>query len=180
MIRRILEACLCAILAITLSVPLHAQTQTVAPQLIIEILSASQLNGTAGDFVTVQCQITNSGNAPVNNITTYLSLVDDDYKMPVDLEDWSAERGLFIGTIDSGQTFPLDWKIHFVKAGNYSLTIIAVIEGQDKPEVSTITRFVVAPKHNLNPGMVLPVALGEPIILLIILLFVINRRKTDE
>ncbi|MCX6646625.1 MAG: hypothetical protein NTY09_09730 [bacterium] len=158
----------------------NAKAQTAAPQIKIEILSPSQLNGTAGDFVTVQAQITNLGTEPVSNITTYLSLVDNETKMPVDLEDWSVERGLFIGTIDAGQVLPLNWKVHFVKAGNYSLIIIGVVEGQDKPEVSTLTYFDVAPKHNLNPGMVLPVALGEPIVLLVIMLLVISRRKTDE
>jgi hypothetical protein len=179
MIRRFFILCIYALMAVIMPDGIPAQAQTMAPELDLQILSAAQLNGTAGDFVTVQAQITNSGNAPISNITTYLSLVDNESKMPVDLEDWSVEKGLFIGTIDSGQTFPLNWKIHFVKAGHYSLSVIAIVEGQDKPEASTITRFDVAPKHNLNPGMVLPVALGEPIILIIILLLIISRRKTD-
>ncbi len=133
----------------------------------IKILSAKTLDGTAGDYVTVRGEINNALPTQVSNITTYLSLVDTGTKLPVDLEDWSAEKGLFIGAIDSGQTLPLEWKIHFVKAGTYTLSIIANIEGQEKPVTSVLTYFNVNQKKNLDPGHVLPVALGEPLILLL-------------
>jgi hypothetical protein len=103
----------------------------------------------------------------LSNITTYLSLVDTGTKLPVDLEDWSAEKGLFIGTIDPGQTLPLEWKIHFVKSGTYTLSIIANIEGLERPVTSVLTYFNVKQKKNLDPGHVLPVALGEPLLLLL-------------
>jgi hypothetical protein len=177
MMRRI---CITICLALTLAFPAYAAGQAPSPAFDVEILSPSQLNGTAGDFVEVQADITNNGVDPISNITTYLSLVDNETHMPVDLEDWSAEKGLFIGTIDAGQVFPLNWKVHFVKAGNYSLSIVAIVEGQDTPQVSTLVNFDVVPKRNLNPGMVLPVALGEPVILLILMLILIGRRKTDE
>ena len=145
--------------------------------LTIAILSAKNLSGTAGDYATILGQITNNTNQPITDVTTYLSLVDTGNKLPVDLEDWSAEKGLFIGTIDTGQTLPLNWKIHFVKAGTYTLTVIAEIAGQDKPLTSTLTQFIVRPKRNLNPGQVLPVALGMPILLLAIMAVIQYRRS---
>ena len=147
-------------------------------ELKISILSARDLNGTAGDYVTVSCQVANQTSQPVNDVTTYLSMVDTESKLPVDLEDWSAEKGLYIGTIDTGQVFPLNWKIHFVKAGTYTLTVIAIIAGQDKPLTSTLTRFAVKPKRNLNPGKVLPVAFGMPIFLLMAMALVQYQRKS--
>jgi hypothetical protein len=135
----------------------------------LDILSSKTLNGIAGDYVTVQGQITNTGTPSLTDITTYLSLVDTQNKLPVDLEDWSAEKGLFIGTIEPNQTLPLNWKIHFVKAGDYSLVVVATSPASDTPQVSKITHFHVDPKHNLNPGKVLPVALGTPIVLLCIM-----------
>ncbi len=143
----------------------------------INILSSNNLSGTAGDFVTVQAEITNTGQSSLTDITTYLSLVDNQNKLPVDLEDWSAEKGLYIGTIDAGQTFPLNWKIHFVKAGNYSLVVVATAPISDTPEVSKITHFDVQPKQNLNPGKVLPIALGEPIAVLFLMLMINYKRS---
>ena len=159
----------------------YAQTPSVTPPpLTMKILSADTLSGTAGDYVTVQGQITNTSTSSLSDVTTYLSLVDNQNKLPVDLEDWSAEKGLFIGTIDGGATLPLDWKIHFVKAGNYSLIIVAEAASSQVPQVSTVTHFDVAPKKNLNPGQVLPVALGTPIVILCLMFFISYRRRVDE
>ncbi len=150
-----------------------------APNLEIHITSSTTLNGTAGDFVAVQGTITNIGNTPLERIVTYLSLVDDQTKLPVDLEDWSAEKGLYIGSIDAGQTLPLDWKIHFVKAGTYSLIIVAEQTGNENPQVSTITHFNVKPKINLNPANVLPTAFGTPLLLAMLLYALTSRRRTE-
>lgn len=152
----------------------------VPSNLSIEITSSKTLSGTAGDFVMISGAIKNNGTAPLSNITTYLSMADNDTKLPVDLEDWSAEKGQYIGTIDAGQTLPLNWKIHFVKAGTYSLIIVAEVAGNEIPQVSSITQFKVSPKINLNPANVLPVALGTPIVLIFVLFLLTYRRKLEE
>jgi len=147
-----------------------------ASPLELRVLSSRTLSGTAGDFVEVVGEIANSSAQATDSITTYLSLVDTGTKMPVDLEDWSAERGLFIGSIDAGQTLPLTWKIHFVQPGAYALAIVAAVEGRDQPIISALTFFKVAAKRNLNPGHVLPVALGEPLLLVFAFLLLKYRR----
>jgi len=152
------------------------QAGAAVSPLELRILSSKTLNGIAGDYVSVEAQITNLSDRPINDIATYLSLVDMGNKLPVDLEDWSAERGLYVGTIDSGQTFPLNWKIHFVKPGDYSLMVVAIASGDQVPQVSGITRFNVQPKRNLNPGQILPVALGMPVLLALVLLLAGYRR----
>ncbi|MDD5673974.1 MAG: hypothetical protein PHC61_07425 [Chitinivibrionales bacterium] len=149
-----------------------------SPPLSMSILSKLALDGIAGDYVTVSAEIKNISAKTITNITTYLSLADEETKLPVDLEDWSAEKGLFIGTIDAGQKFPLEWKIHFVKAGKYSLIIIAEIQGETNVLTSRVTHFAVSPKHNLNPGQVLPVALGMPLFLLVIMMFAAYTRRS--
>jgi hypothetical protein len=151
-----------------------------APPLVLEILSSRNLNGTAGDFVTVEARITNAGREPLSGVTTYLSLVDTTSNLPVDLEDWSAERGLYVGSIEPDQSLPLGWRIHFVKAGGYALLIVAVTAGSDVPNVSVITHFRVLPKRSLDPGHILPVALGEPLVLVVFLALVNTRRRVRE
>lgn len=157
-----------------------AFARSLPPPLAINITSSKTLGGTAGDYVTVEGTIKDIEDKPLNSIVTYLSLVDNGTKLPVDLEDWSAEKGLYIGTIDSGQTLPLSWKIHFVKAGTYSLIIISEAAGYDFPQASSIVQFIVIPKINLNPGEVLPVALGIPIALICILFLLAHRRRVEE
>lgn len=168
------------VIALLAAACLPAHGAESAPQLAMEILSSRSLNGTAGDFVTVEATITNTGGQPISGVTTYLSLADTVNNLPVDLEDWSAERGLYIGTIDPGQSLPLSWKIHFVKAGGYALMIVAIAPGNDRPDVSTITHFNVLPKRSLDPGHVLPVALGEPLLLVVVLALLNYRRRSRE
>ena len=170
---------LCSLLILSM-VYAYAENQTTNQPLTFSIISEKTLSGIAGDFATVNAQINNSGLQPLNDITTYISLVDESNKVPVDLEDWSAEKGLFIGTIDSGQTLPLNWKIHFVKAGKYSLIIVAETAGQEFPQVSSIVHFTVKPKLNLNPGQVLPVALGTPIVVFFIMLLLNYKRNLHK
>ncbi|MBU6427235.1 hypothetical protein KGQ27_03315 [Patescibacteria group bacterium] len=159
-----------AVISFAVFAPNISSAQTAAgdpamPPIILEISSSRTLSGTAGDFVEVHGDIKNAASKPITDVTAYLSLVDTKTHMPVDLEDWSVEKGLFVGTIGGAATLPLDWKIHFVTSGDYALSILAVVKDYDKPIGSAITYFHVAPKQNLNPGAVLPVALGEPIFL---------------
>ena len=170
-----------AIIFLTLCVILFSQSifanNTMDSSLTIVISSPKSISGIAGDYASISGVISNKTDQSISDVTTYLSLVDTENKLPVDLEDWSAEKGLFIGTIDKKQTLPLLWKIHFVKAGTYSLIVIGTVAGKDKPVVSSITKFNVAPKKNLNPGHVLPVALGIPIIILIFMSLIQYRRS---
>ena len=151
---------------------------SAAAAVALDVSSSKTLSGTAGDFVSVNGTIANTGPTALSNVTAYLSLVDTAAHMPVDLEDWSVEKGLYIGTIDAGAVLPLDWKIHFVKSGDYALSILAIVKGQDKPIGSALTYFHVAQKKNLNPGAVLPVALGEPI--LIVMFFLLLKYRRDK
>jgi hypothetical protein len=143
---------------------LYAQASSPLP-LDVSIRSGRALSGVAGDYVTLEAEVVNVGTQPITSVTTYLSLVDVGARMPVDLEDWSAEKGLFIGTIAAGETLPLVWKIHLIRSGDYTASVVAEAEGADLPVISRVTYLKALPKQNLNPGNVLPVALGEPILL---------------
>lgn len=164
-------------LLLTFVSSLHAENK---PPLVLNIKSSQNLNGIAGDYVTVKSEITNSGVQPVANVITYLSLVDNENKLPVDLEDWSAEKGVYIPTIKAGKTIPLNFKIHFVKAGDYSLIVIASAQKTETPVVSRMIHFHVSPKINLNPGKILPVAIGMPLLLMLILVTINFMRKRQQ
>ena len=140
-----------------------------SPVLKLSIKSSHSLSGIAGVFVTVDGEITNSTMQPIRDVTTYLSLVDNENNLPVDLEDWSAEKGVHMPSIASGKTMPFNFKIHFVKAGEYSLLLIATTKNSETPFVSSMVHFHVSPKINLNPGKILPVAIGMPFLLLLLL-----------
>lgn len=65
----------------------------------------------------------NTGNGTVDGIA-YISIVDVKDSIPVDLEDWSVEKGLYIPSISPGQSLPLEWNVRLVKAGSYTISVL--------------------------------------------------------
>lgn len=133
------------------------------------VTSQQQVHAVAGQFINIEGIITNlSPTETVNGGIAYISLVDLKDKIPVDLEDWSAQKGLYIPSIAPIQSLPLEWKVRLVKAGSYTISMLFNKEGDfsSPPAASSKVFLEVAPKLNLNPGNVLPVAFGVPAVLM--------------
>lgn len=149
----------------------------------IDISSTHKVNGIAGQFIKIEGIITNlSHNETINGGIAYISIVDIKNKIPIDLEDWSAAKGLYIPVIEAGQSLPLEWNVRLVKAGSYTIDLLFNKDGDfaSPPSASSKVFLEVAPKLNLNPGNVLPVAFGVPAIIMGVLGVVnyIRGRKT--
>jgi hypothetical protein len=128
--------------------------------------SPQQINGVTGQFVKVTGMITNAGlNENVSGLA-YISLVDTQNRAPLDLEDWSASRGIYVASIAHGQSVSVEWDVRLVKAGSYSIAILFSQDGISPPIASSKILLEVAPKRNLNPDNVLPVAFGTPALLI--------------
>ncbi len=144
----------------------------------IDITSSLIVHGIAGQFIKVNGTLSNLQSSSASGIA-YISIVDTTTKVPIDLEDWSASKGLYIPIIEAGQSLPLQWQIRLVKAGNYTVDILfnkdEINAGTAAPNNSTVSSFSssppyaspkitldVAQKLNLNPGNILPVAFGTP------------------
>lgn len=138
----------------------------------ISVLSSPLVKGIAGQFIKIEGTITNlSHNETINGGIAYISIVDVQNKIPIDLEDWSAEKGLYIPFIDAGQSLPLEWNVRLVKAGTYTIDILFNKDANvtSPPSASSKVFLEVAPKLNLNPGNVLPVAFGVPALIMVTL-----------
>ena len=138
----------------------------------IEVTS-SNVHGVAGQIIKIEGKITNLGTGSSNNSggIAYISIVDLVDKVPVDLEDWSAEKGLYIPSISAMQSLPLEWNVRLVKAGSYSVDILYNRDSNlSSPSVASSKIIMdVQPKFNLNPENILPVAFGVPATLLAVM-----------
>jgi hypothetical protein len=139
----------------------------------IEVTSSSDIHGVAGQIIRIEGKITNYSTRSSNSSggIAYISIVDLVDKVPVDLEDWSAEKGLYIPSIAAGQALPLEWNVRLVKAGSYTVDILFNKDSDlGSPPIASSKIFMdVQPKFNLNPENILPVAFGVPGALLAIL-----------
>ncbi|TLX90827.1 MAG: hypothetical protein E6K94_05245 [Thaumarchaeota archaeon] len=140
----------------------------------INISNPSQIiHELVGKYITIYANLNylktdkTSDNSSIGGIA-YISIVDIKDRVPVDLEDWSVEKGLYIPSISPGQSLPLEWNVRLVKAGSYTISVL-FNENRNpfsSPIVSSRINLEVAPKLNLNPGNVLPVAFGVPAVLI--------------
>lgn len=183
-------------LASTLSMPYQVNaeqqpsvitTPSTQGNIKIEVLSSNSLHRTAGQFIKIEGKITNlsptsSSNKNNGSGIAYISIVDVRDRVPVDLEDWSVEKGLYIPFVESGHSLPLEWSVRLVKAGIYNVAILfnSNAEPHSSPVASSRIIMDVAPKLNLNPGNILPVVFGVPASLMGIFgtLIYIRGRKT--
>lgn len=145
--------------------------------------SMANLSGTAGQYVELPAKVTNTSNAPVKEVVAYVSLVDvtRGQQAPVDLEDWSAHRAVTIPTLDAGQSKDVSWSLRLVKGGDYVAYANAIAGGSTRASVGQEVPLSVTAQKNLNPGGVLPVAIGVPIVAGAILLgpVALRQRRLD-
>ena len=139
----------------------------------ITVLSDQNIHGIAGQTIKIEGSIASLdhffSNKNNGSGIAYISIVDVKDRVPVDLEDWSAEKGLYISSIKPGHPLPLEWNVRLVKSGMYSISVLFNRDDDhfSNPITSQRITLEVSPKQNLNPNNVLPVAFGVPICLII-------------
>jgi hypothetical protein len=140
-----------------------------------------------GDSVEFDTEITNVGtekSPPVIVAMNIINLIKTGDV--VDPEDWSPERTQYLDTLAPNEVATLSWQVNAVLDGNYMVYMVAVPE-PESAETSTqavasrglhlsVTKFT-----TLNPGGVLPYAIGVPIlvVLAIFLVFRLRNRQID-
>lgn len=141
-----------------------AQTSSGMP---VKIESPSTpLSGTAGQYVNLPATITNTSGQPAKDVVAYVTLVEttSGQQAPVDLEDWSAHRAVTVGSLAPGETKNASWDLRLIKGGEYVVYASAIAQGSSQAAVGPEVPLSVTAQKNLNPGGVLPVALGVPML----------------
>jgi len=105
---------------------------------------------------------------------------------PVDPEDWSPERTQAIGSLKPGQASELTWTIESILKGDYLIYMVVTPKplgstSTSQPVASSAIHLTVKPHTRLNPGGILPLAIGTPTALTVIWLGLraMRRREVD-
>jgi len=121
-----------------------------------------------GDTPNFLGAVTNLSRQPAQGLVVYLSLVSlapgDEH--PVDLEDWSAQKAVRLDLLNPGASDYRHWGMRLIAAGKYGVVLTVVDPRENRPIVSDLVPFEIKPKATLIAGRVLPVALGEPLLIL--------------
>jgi len=140
--------------------------QTNSGMLVKVESPSTPLSGTAGQYVNLPATITNTSDKPVKDVVAYVTLVEttSGQQSPVDLEDWSVHRAVTVGSLAPGENKNASWDLRLIKGGEYVVYAAAIAQGSPQAAVGPEVPLSVTSQKNLNPGGVLPVALGVPIL----------------
>jgi hypothetical protein len=104
----------------------------------------------------------------------------------VDPEDWSPERTQYLESIAPGKSISQTWILNTILEGNYMVYVVLVPtptaeDSTSQPITSSGIHIKVNSFTRLNPGGILPFAIGIPLILILILVGVtwLRRRGID-
>ncbi len=124
-----------------------------------------------GDTPAFIGTVTNVGEMSLKGLVVYLSLVslEPGNEHPVDLEDWSAEKAIRIDLLSPGETSTHPWSMRLIQAGKFGVALTVVDPKEKQPIVSHLVPFDVQSKPMLDSRGILFVAIGEPLLLSILI-----------
>jgi hypothetical protein len=142
----------------------------VGPSPILVELSGPSQPLKMGDTPTFSGKVTNRGDRSLKGLIVYLSLVSlkPGEESPVDLEDWSAQKAVRIDELRPGQDNTQEWPMRLIQAGRYGVALTVVDPNETQPIISDLWTFDIASKPTLSSGRIVPVALGMPALLLLL------------
>ncbi|MDP1713156.1 MAG: ABC transporter permease subunit [Anaerolineales bacterium] len=166
--------------------PAQALQDSQAPlQITVDIQSKAINTGEKLDFNTTVINSDTTASAPLIVAMNIINL--DANGDVVDPEDWSPQRTQYIVPLDAGQSASQTWTINPILGGNYMMYMVVIPEPSDQgstsqPVASSGIHLTVQAVTRLNPGGVLPLAIGIPILLMLglVLLLWFRRRGIDS
>jgi ABC-2 type transport system permease protein len=140
-----------------------------------------------GEHIIYNTTVTNHGTEDSPPLCLAMNIINLDAAGDiVDPEDWSPQRTQYIPTLGAGQSATHSWRVNAILDGDYLVYMVVIPEPSGDDATSQVNassgiHLIVTPYTRLNPGGVLPYAIGGPIVLIacIVLLYRLRRRKID-
>ncbi|HKW94829.1 MAG TPA: hypothetical protein VJX92_23295 [Methylomirabilota bacterium] len=161
--------------------PDAAATERLEPILAItpEVTAAK-----TGDRLTVTASVRNTTGQPLSGATLLLGLVDitPGQTAPLGLETWTADpESVALPELAPDASASATWHLVMIQPGMLGLYVSVMPRAAGPIWSSALTPLSVGDRRVLNPRRVLPVALGEPTLLLVgIGLLRARRRGSDQ
>lgn len=176
-------AVLLLVVGLLVTSPALAQSSNPAFQIDIDEDYRLLLTGDELEFNTLVTYTgTEEGSPPLIVAMNIINLEGDGD--PVDPEDWSPERTQYIDALAKGESADLTWVVNPILEGDYMVYMVVIPEpdGSDvtsQPVASSGIHLTVEQSTGINPGGVLPIAIGIPLLLVLVVavLFWLRRRR---
>lgn len=181
-VRAAAAAALMICLLSALATPARAQeTTSQAPVTVSINMTDSTLR--AGGAVLFKTTVRNERPEPSHALIVAMNIINlDKHGEVVDPEDWSPQRTQYVEPLAPGQSTTLDWRVNAILDGDFMVYMVAIPDpgspdATSQPVASGGIHLVVTPYTKLNPGGVLPFAIGGPVLLILVIFFVYRHRR---
>jgi ABC-2 type transport system permease protein len=142
----------------------------------------------AGSPVLYNTVVTNMGSEPLPPMILAMNIINlDAAGEVVDPEDWSPQRTQYLDKLGPGESFKHSWRVNAILDGDFMVYMVVIPapagpEATSQPVASAGIHLTVTPFTQLNPGGVLPYAIGGPVLvaLAIFVVYRIRRRGVDS
>lgn len=154
----------------------------MAPPLKVSI-SMTDSTVRAGGTILFQTVVTNDHAESSRPVIMAMNIINLNAQGEVvDPEDWSPQRTQYIQPLAPGQATSLEWRVNAILDGEFMVYMVAIpapasSEMTSQPVASSGIHLTVTPYTKLNPGGVLPYAIGGPLLLAVVIFFVYRHRR---
>jgi ABC-2 type transport system permease protein len=162
---------------------LNAQAASVAPPAMTISIDVGAKVVQAGSTILYNTVVTNTGTTASPPVIVAMNIINlKGHGDPVDPEDWSPERAQYRDALAPGESATLGWRVNAILDGDFMVYMVAVpapggSEQTTQPVASSGIHLTVTPFTKLNPGGVLPYAIGGPVVLAVVILLVYRNRR---
>ncbi len=125
--------------------------------------------------------VRNDGDRPLRGLVAHLDVVSLDPGVYVDPEDWSSQRTVYLDPLPARGTVQVPWRVQVVNDGRFVLYVVVSTvspdEGPAAVDVSDGLRLSATAPRTIGADSVLPVALGVPAALALLLVLTTARSR---
>jgi hypothetical protein len=134
---------------------------------------------TLGHKFRFRSTFTNRGPAAAAGLIAHLNILSLHSDVYVDPEDWSSHRTRYLGPIPRGGAVTVTWPMEAVNHGSFAVYVTLVPDSgaPRPPAIGPAIKVAVADRRSLDAGGIVPLALGVPAFLGLLLVGVRARRR---
>ena len=174
--RIVIAAALVTLLLAATAAPTHAAS--VVPQLSVSA-DRTQVSTKLGEKFALRSTVTNRSSSATGGLIAHLNVLSYDSGVYVDPEDWSSRRTQYLAPIAAGGSTTLTWRMQAVNDGSFAVYVALLPQrlGAVSPTTGPAIHLAVATRTTINSGGILPLALGIPALLAVLLVGARVRRR---
>lgn len=147
----------------------------------VQILSPDQVTAYPGFETTIQAEVTNNTNQTLNNLVVYITMVDLNKNMTVNLEDYNASIPVVITSLPANTSQTVELPIILVYPDVFHLYVtVANLDTMTIVSSDAIVTDIMS-QASINPDVVTVTAIATPVLILFLALGVsLYRRRSIQ